>query len=118
VFVTNTLKCRPPRNRDPWTDEKDLRRQYLRAQLNTVKPKVVVAVGTIAAHYILSTTENMSSLHGIPVRWGPYTVLPTYHRVARVRREILRAPFRTIPGLLSGVIVPEAEAKFRADIWA
>jgi uracil-DNA glycosylase family 4 len=117
VFITNTVKCRPPGNRDPRKDEKDFCRRYLREQLNTIKPRIVVAVGTISAHFILPTTASMASLHGIPVRWGPYIVLPTYHPVARVRREVLRAAFRTIPGLLSGEIVPGAEAEFRADIW-
>jgi uracil-DNA glycosylase len=117
VFITNTVKCRPPRNRDPKEDEKDFCRRYLREQLNAIKPRIVVAVGIVSARSILSTTASMASLHGIPVKWGPYTVLPTYHPVARVRREVLREAFRAIPGLLRGEIVPEAEAEFRAAIW-
>ncbi|MEA3191292.1 MAG: uracil-DNA glycosylase [Thermoplasmata archaeon] len=53
VFVTSVVKCRPPGNRDPTTEEKELCRQHLLAQLEAIQPRVVVALGRHGLHGIL-----------------------------------------------------------------
>ena len=49
VYIANILKCRPPKNRDPKSDEEDVCIEYLRGQVRAIKPKMIVCLGRIAA---------------------------------------------------------------------
>jgi DNA polymerase len=64
VFIANILKCRPPQNRDPHVDEIKCCRSYLQRQIALVQPKIIVAVGRIAAQTMLETTEKIGKLRG------------------------------------------------------
>ncbi len=64
VFIANILKCRPPDNRDPKPGEVAKCFPYLEKQIELVKPKVIVAVGRIAAHSLLGTDLPMGQLRG------------------------------------------------------
>ena len=79
VYIANVLKCRPPGNRNPEPDEIASCRPYLDAQIDLVKPAVLVALGKFAAQFLLDTEEPISRLRG---RWGArqgIPVMPTYH---------------------------------------
>lgn len=120
VFITNIVRCRPPANRDPEGDEISACRPYLYAQLKRIQPKVVIVMGESAAHSILPTTERISGLRGRLLRWGPYTVLPTFHPAygiysRTVGKEALLEDFRCIPRILRGELVPESEIEFVTD---
>ncbi len=81
VFIANVVKCRPPGNRDPEKDEVDACRSYLDAQIAHVKPKLIVALGRIAAQRLLGTEEPLSRLRGPFHRYGALQtpVFVTYH---------------------------------------
>jgi DNA polymerase len=81
VYIANILKCRPPNNRDPEAQEVKLCTPYLEQQIALIQPKVLVAVGRIAAQFLLDTTESMSRLHGRTYQYGPQKIplLVTYH---------------------------------------
>lgn len=64
VFIANILKCRPPQNRDPHVDEIAHCRDYLRRQMALVKPKIIIAVGRIAAQTLLETHTTIGKLRG------------------------------------------------------
>lgn len=64
VFIANILKCRPPHNRDPHIDEIAHCRDYLQRQLALVKPKIIIAVGRIAAQTLLKTNTTIGKLRG------------------------------------------------------
>ncbi|MEI7840657.1 MAG: uracil-DNA glycosylase [Methylococcaceae bacterium] len=64
VFITNVLKCRPPQNRDPHVDEIKQCRDYLRRQIALIQPKIIIAVGRIAAQTLLNTHEKIGKLRG------------------------------------------------------
>lgn len=64
IFITNILKCRPPDNRDPKPEEVQECIGYLQKQINMVNPKVIVAVGRIAAQSLLKTDLSMGKLRG------------------------------------------------------
>ncbi len=64
VFITNILKCRPPHNRDPHVDEIKKCRDYLRRQIALIQPKMIIAVGRIAAQTLLDTNEGIGKLRG------------------------------------------------------
>lgn len=79
VYICNVVKCRPPQNRPPESDEVEACSPFLLRQLASVKPEVIVALGTSAAQALLQTKVPISKLrskfhdfHGIPL-------MPTYH---------------------------------------
>jgi DNA polymerase len=81
VFIANILKCRPPNNRDPSQDEADHCRNYLDLQIDLVKPRIVVAVGRIAAQQLLKTDAPLGQLRGKThsLREGSLPLVVTYH---------------------------------------
>jgi DNA polymerase len=79
VFIGNVNKCRPPGNRDPEPDEVAACLPYLRRQVALLQPKVIVALGRIAAHNLLSTTEPMRALRGRELRYDGIPVVVTWH---------------------------------------
>ena len=62
VFIVNTIKCRPPENRDPEASEINACADYLDQQINIIKPKVLVLLGKIAANRLLGKDVSMSEL--------------------------------------------------------
>lgn len=79
VYICNVLKCRPPNNRDPRPDEKEMCEPYLIEQLALIKPKVICALGTHAAQTLLKTDTSIGRLRG---KWHFYHGIPlraTYH---------------------------------------
>jgi len=64
VYIANILKCRPPNNRDPESSEADSCRSHLERQIDFVAPKVIIAVGRIAAQHLLSTDAPVGRMRG------------------------------------------------------
>lgn len=81
VFIANVVKCRPPGNRDPEADEVEACRPYLDRQIELIKPKLIVALGRIAAQRLLSTDLPLSKLRGPMYQYGAEQtpVFVTYH---------------------------------------
>jgi len=72
VYIANIIKCRPPNNRTPERDECETCSPFLMRQVATIKPKVIVALGAVAAKTLLAINDSMSTLRG---RW--YEFKPT-----------------------------------------
>ncbi|HEY5719586.1 MAG TPA: uracil-DNA glycosylase, partial [Gammaproteobacteria bacterium] len=90
VFIANTLKCRPPGNRDPQADELAACRPYLERQIALVQPRLLLAVGRIASQALLGSAESMGRLRG-RVHTLPGTTLPlvaTYHPAYLLRSPL------------------------------
>jgi DNA polymerase len=79
VFIANILKCRPPNNRDPKPGESAQRRGYLERQIELVQPKVILAVGRIAAQLLLDTDTPVGRLRGKTHHLGETPLVVTYH---------------------------------------
>jgi len=81
VFIANTLKCRPPNNRDPAADETAACRPFLDRQIELLRPKIVLAVGRIAAQKLLGTDAPLGRLRGRQhfLRNGTLPLVVTYH---------------------------------------
>ena len=81
VFIANILKCRPPRNRDPRPQESQACRGYLRRQIELISPKVIVALGRIAAQNLLQTDTPIGKMRGRQYRYedSDIPVVVTYH---------------------------------------
>lgn len=106
VFIANVLKCRPPKNRDPSREEAFCCRPFLERQIALVKPKIILAVGRIAAQNLLQTEAPLSKLRGRVYRLPPADIplVVSYHpayllRSPREKRkswEDLRLASRTL----------------------
>lgn len=79
VFIANILKCRPPNNRDPKPEESAQCRGYLERQIALVQPKIILAVGRIAAQLLLDTDTPVGRLRGKPHQLGATPLVVTYH---------------------------------------
>lgn len=79
VFIANILKCRPPNNRDPKPEESAACRSYLERQIELVKPKIILAVGRIAAQLLLETDAPVGRLRGSLHNLGETPLVVTYH---------------------------------------
>ncbi len=79
VFIANVLKCRPPNNRDPEADEASACRGYLERQIELLKPKIILAVGRIAAQQLLHTDTPVGRLRGRVHHLGDIPLVVTYH---------------------------------------
>ncbi len=81
VFIANVVKCRPPGNRDPAPSEAEACRPYLEQQIALVKPKLIVALGRVAAQRLLATDAPLARLRGPLHHYGPLQIplMITYH---------------------------------------
>jgi uracil-DNA glycosylase family 4 len=101
-YITNTVLCRPPNNRDPQPNEIAACRPYLEQRLGIMKPKVIVTLGNFATKLLLNTTEGITKVRGRTYPYGDATLVPTYHPsaalqgggtevLARIRADLVRA---------------------------
>jgi DNA polymerase len=80
VYIANIVKCRPPKNRNPRTDEMAACLPFLRRQITAVAPEYICALGTVATQALLDTEETISRLRGrFHDMTGGVRVMPTYH---------------------------------------
>ncbi len=79
VYICNVVKCRPPKNRDPESEEIDTCLPFLRRQLAALRPKFVVTLGAVAARALLGTDRPISRLRGRFHELDGMRILPTYH---------------------------------------
>ncbi len=86
VFIANILKCRPPNNRDPKQEEADACRDYLNRQIALIQPKVILAVGRIAAQQLLGRDDPVGRLRGQRHNVDDIPVVVTYHPAYLLRR--------------------------------
>jgi DNA polymerase len=92
VYIANIVKCRPPNNRDPEPDEVLSCEPFLKKQIETVGPQLVVTLGKYASQTLLRTTTPITRLRG---NWGTYAgipVMPTFHPA-----YLLRSPHEKRP---------------------
>lgn len=92
VYIANIVKCRPPGNREPQPDEVAACRGYLEAQIDAIRPRVLVALGRVAAQTLLGNDTPIGKMRGqwFEVRGVP--VMVTYHPAALLRNPSLKRP--------------------------
>jgi len=90
VFISNILKCRPPENRDPLPEEIEECLPILDAQLQILRPKMICALGRIAAQTLLGTNAPLSRLRGHVHDLRGAEVIVTYHPAALLRNPHLK----------------------------
>jgi DNA polymerase len=79
VYIANVIKCRPPQNRNPEPDEVETCEPFLFRQIDSIKPKVIVALGKFGAQTLLRTLEPISRLRGRVFEYRGAKLIPTFH---------------------------------------
>jgi DNA polymerase len=79
VYIANVVKCRPPGNRNPEPDEIESCEPFLFRQIETIRPKVIVALGAFAARTLLKTQDPISRLRGRVYDYHGAKLIPTFH---------------------------------------
>src|SRR5262245_26858910 len=79
VYIANVIKCRPPQNRNPEPDEIEQCEPFLFRQIEAVRPKVIVALGSFAAKTLLKTQDSISRLRGRVYDFRGAKLIPTFH---------------------------------------
>ncbi len=92
VFITNVLKHRPPGNRNPAPNEVEACSPYLVRQIQMIKPKVILALGTFAAQTLLETKTPIGKLRGAVHRYYGIPLIVTYHPAALLRNPAWKRP--------------------------
>ncbi len=109
VFVANTIKCRPPNNRDPHPNEIESCRSWLEAQVELIEPTMICTLGNFATKLLRDDTTGISRVHGREetrtIGARAVRLYPLYHPAAALYTpstlEALRADFVRIPTLLA-----------------
>ncbi|HVM07588.1 MAG TPA: uracil-DNA glycosylase [Acidimicrobiales bacterium] len=84
-YVMNTIKCRPPGNRDPKPEELTACSPWFDQQLELLRPKVIVTLGNFATKRLLATTDGITKLRGRAYPFRGATLIPTFHPAAVLR---------------------------------
>ena len=90
IYIANTVKCRPPENRDPSPDEQRACAAWLKSQLTIMRPDIIVCVGRIAAQEIIGKSFSISRQHGEFFRHGKMYLTAVYHPAAILRNINLK----------------------------
>ena len=93
VYIANILKCRPPNNRDPRTEEATACTPYLEQQLSLIQPKVILALGRIAAQWLLQCDTPIGRLRGNVNQFGVQEIplIVSYHPAYLLRSPLAKA---------------------------
>lgn len=99
VFITGSVKCRPPKNRVPTDEEVQACKPYLEKQIEIIKPKLIVILGNVALKNLLGE-KSVSELHGEIIEREGIKYLITFHPAAAMRfpkvREKMKADFKKL----------------------
>ena len=82
IYIANVVKCRPPGNRNPTPEEIEACSPFLREQIRSIWPDVIVCLGNFASQWILKTDRGVTSLRGQLHQVGHFVVCPTFHPAA------------------------------------
>ena len=109
VYITNVVKCRPPKNRNPLPDEVDACRSVLETQCTIIQPKLILILGTVALKTVLGTEQGIMRNRGNWKEWRGIPVMPTFHPAYLLRNgaekrktfedlKALRARYESVSG--------------------
>jgi DNA polymerase len=79
VYITNIVKCRPPNNRNPSESEAQQCAPYLARQIELIQPKLIIALGKVAAQNLLNSDDSIASLRGKTHQYAGIPLIVTYH---------------------------------------
>ncbi len=92
VYIANIVKCRPPENRNPFENESMTCIPYLYRQIEYIKPKYIICLGSVATQNLLRTNVGITKLRGEFVDLNGIKVMPTYHPAYLLRNPNMKKP--------------------------
>lgn len=115
VYITNTILCRPPENRNPNAEELKNCRERLNKHIKLLDPKVVITLGNFSTKYMLETKEGITNLRGKVVEKDGMKIVPMYHPAVLLysgnnpekRAELLK-DFKVVQEILGSDYDPDA----------
>lgn len=110
VYITNVVKCRPPKNRNPLPEEESACDEYLKAQIMLIEPAIIVLLGAVPAKWLLKTTEGITQLRGRWFDWHGISVMPMFHPSYLLRYSDSKKPGS--PKHLSWIDIQEVKRKW------
>ena len=123
IYITNTVLCRPPNNRDPNKDELENCRKRLDEQIKIINPNVIITLGNFATKYILNTTEGITKLKGKVYDINNRKVVPMFHPAVLLyngnnpeKRKELLDDFKPVKELLNANIEYREQQKIENKI--
>jgi DNA polymerase len=100
IYLANILKCRPPNNRNPLTEEREACLPYLRNQIQLIQPKIIVCLGRVAAQTIIHPDFKITRDHGKWIERKGFLMTATFHPSALLRdpskKRLVWEDFKTI----------------------
>ena len=87
IYIANVIKCRPPNNRNPRPEEIEACSPFLREQIRSIWPDVIVCLGNFATQFVLRTEMGVTKLRGQMYQTGHFMVVPTFHRAASIYHQ-------------------------------
>lgn len=104
LFITSPIKCFPPSNRPPRSDELKACTPYLEQQISLIRPKIIIALGNFALQTLLGKRLAISHLHGQPQQRNGIVIFPTFHPAAALRfpkiKVLIKEDFKQLESLL------------------
>jgi DNA polymerase len=113
IYITNIIKCRPPKNRNPLKKEITICKLYLDKQIDIIRPKVIAPLGNFSSSYILEKfnckCKNIGMIHGktfdIKIQSFDISIIPLYHPAAAIYnpnlKDLLIRDFKSITAALT-----------------
>ena len=90
LYITNTIKCRPPENRNPKSAETEACKGFLERQIIAHNPKIIILVGSFACKYFFGKTASISKIHGTFIEADGRLLFPVFHPAALLRNPRLK----------------------------
>jgi len=87
IYIANVIKCRPPSNRNPRPEEIEACSPFLREQIRSIWPDVIVCLGNFATQFVLRTELGVTKLRGRFHQTGHFVVMPTFHPAATIYHQ-------------------------------
>lgn len=110
VYICNVIKCRPPRNRDPQVNEIEQCGLFLRRQLRAIRPQAILALGSFAAQFLLTSQQPISKLRNRVHQYEGIPVVPTYHPAYLLRNPLQKRQVWEDVQLLLSLVQEETES--------
>jgi len=92
IYIANIVKCRPPKNRDPLPQEQTHCEKWLTAQMEMIRPKIVVCLGRIAIGKLIDPAIKVTQEHGQFIQKENALYMPTFHPAALLRNPNNKVP--------------------------
>ncbi len=120
IYITNILKCRPPRNRDPLPDEIAACRPFLERQIALINPRIIVTLGRFALQFFFPNA-SITRVHGQARQKGGRWYFPTFHPAAALHQPrwqpLIEEDFRKLAELLQALTVSEGPVYHQLSLF-